>query len=526
MSWSVICLSGAAGALQQTLVPRGSAWRYLDGNAMPGQGWTDPAYDDHLWSLGPAQLGYGDGDEATLLSYGANANAKAITAYFRRTFTISGAAALQRLDLALLRDDGAAVYLNGVELRRDNLPAGTLGAATLATATVGGAVESTFVGSTSDAALLREGSNVLAVEVHQVSGSSSDLSFDLELIGSDGGVRVTRGPYLQRGTPSGVVVRWRTDLASDSRVRFGPAVGALNGSAGSATLTTEHVVALSPLAPDTSYVYSVGTAAVALAGGDAAHTFRTPPLAGTAKRTRIWVVGDAGTGSAAEARVRDAYASFAGGVSPDLWLMLGDNAYSSGTDAEYQRGVFDVFQGLLRASVLWPTLGNHDGVSANSALQSGPYYDIFSLPAAAEAGGVASGTEAYYAFDYGRIHFICLDSYGTDRTPGGAMAHWLATDLAATSADWVIAFWHHPPYSKGSHDSDSAVELVEMRQNILPILEDGGVDLVLSGHSHAYERSALLDGHYGLSTTLQSSLPSCRAMYVRVFGSSSTTSTV
>ena len=91
-------------------------------------------------------------------------------------------------------------------------------------------------------------------------------------------------------------------------------------------------------------------------------------------------------------------------------------------------------------------------------------------------------------------------------TPGvnedGPMAAWLRTDLQSTTATWIICFFHHPPYTKGSHNSDTETELIQMRQNFLPILEAGGVDLVLAGHSHIYERSFLLDGHYGLSTTL------------------------
>ena len=83
--------------------------------------------------------------------------------------------------------------------------------------------------------------------------------------------------------------------------------------------------------------------------------------------------------------------------------------------------------------------------------QTGPYYDIFTLPKEAEAGGVPSGTEAYYSFDYANIHFVCLNSEGMSSI-GSAMLSWLAQDLAATSQDWTIAFWHRPPYSKGHHD--------------------------------------------------------------------------
>jgi hypothetical protein len=86
------------------------------------------------------------------------------------------------------------------------------------------------------------------------------------------------------------------------------------------------------------------------------------------------------------------------------------------------------------------------------------------------------------------------------------MLTWLRDDLAATSKPWIIAFWHHPPYSKGSHNSDTEIELIEMRENALPILEAAGVDLVLTGHSHSYERSFLIDGHYGPSSTLTSDM--------------------
>jgi hypothetical protein len=86
------------------------------------------------------------------------------------------------------------------------------------------------------------------------------------------------------------------------------------------------------------------------------------------------------------------------------------------------------------------------------------------------------------------------------------MLSWLEADLAARTSRWLIAYWHHPPYSKGSHDSDYEPQMVQMRENVLPVLEAGGVDLVLSGHSHGYERSYLLDGHYGLSRTFAATM--------------------
>jgi acid phosphatase type 7 len=319
-------------------------------------------------------------------------------------------------------------------------------------------------------------------------------------------VSVTRGPYLQMGTPSSAIVRWRTDVANDSRVRYGSTPGSLSATADVATSTTEHIVTVTGLAPDTTYYYSVGTAADTLAGGDATYFFHTYPLTGAGGPIRTWVIGDSGTANASAQIVRNAYVNFAGARPTDVWLMLGDNAYNNGTDAEYQAAVFAIYPTILRNTFLWPTIGNHDTAGSSNPPASLPYYQIFSLPTNGESGGLPSGTEDYYSFDRGNIHFVCLDSMTSDRSPTAAMATWLRNDLGAMSQDWIIAFWHHPPYTKGSHDSDTETELVQMRQNIVPILEDYGVDLVLTGHSHSYERSFLLDGHYGTSTTLTSSM--------------------
>ena len=486
-------------AQSASLISTGSTWRYLDNGSNQGTAWRSPGFNDSSWATGPAQLGYGDGDEATLVGYGANAAAKYVTTYFRRTFSVTNPAAFASLQLRVLRDDGAIVYLNGSEVFRTNMPAGTVGHTTAAATAVAGTAEAAFFSAALSPSLLVVGTNVIAVEVHQSDPGSSDLSFDLELLGS-ASVGLTRGPYLQLGTPTSIVVRWRTSVPVVGRVQFGPSPNDLPRSALESVARTEHEVRLTGLLPDTVYYYAIGTPTTTMAG-DAGFHFRTSPPAGSERPTRVWVLGDSGTADAGARAVRDAYATFADSRYTDLWLMLGDNAYTDGLDHEYQAAVFNMYPEMLRKTVLWPTYGNHDGYGSDSATQTGPYYDIFTLPRQGEAGGVASGTEAYYSFDYGNIHFVCLESFETSRSPTGAMLTWLQRDLAANTQPWVIAFFHHPPYSKGSHNSDVEIELVQMRQNALPILENFGVDLVLTGHSHAYERSFLLDGHYGVSTT-------------------------
>ena len=493
-------------AADTTLVSTGSTWKYLANGTDQGTAWRATSFNDSTWPSGPAQLGYGDGDEATVLGFGPAPNNKFITTYFRRAFNVTNASLFTGLMLRLMRDDGAVVYLNGVEVWRTNMPTGSVGFLTPASTAIAGADESTFVQTTISPTLLVSGTNVLAVELHQSGGTSSDISFDLQLIGSDGGASVTRGPYLQIGTPNSTIVRWRTNVATDSRVRIGTTQGNLTINHDNASVTTEHEVIVSSLSPATKYFYSVGSTTQTLAGNDASHFFVTSPTAGASIPTRIWVLGDSGTANINAAAVRNAYLNFTGATHTNLWLMLGDNAYETGTDSEYQAAVFDMYPTMLRQSVLWPALGNHDTAHSANPPASLPYFAMFTLPAGAQAGGIASGTEKYYSFDYANIHFICLDSMTSDRSANGPMATWLRADLASTTRQWTIAFWHHPPYSKGSHDSDTESNLVQMRQNILPILEDAGVDLVLAGHSHAYERSFLIDSHYGVSSTFTNAM--------------------
>jgi Calcineurin-like phosphoesterase len=492
---------------ETTLVTKGSTWRYRDDGTNQGAAWRATNFNDTTWLSGPAQLGYGDGDESTTVSFGTNAAAKFVTTYFRHTFQLKSASQFKRARVRVVRDDGIVVYLNGTEIVRDNMPTGPIGYTTLATNPIRVTHESRFYSFEINKALLRKGANVLAVEIHQADVASPDISFDLELRGSDGIPVVDRGPYLQRGSHNTAVVRWRTDYPTETVAYLGSNFGDVKPIVQNNTLTTDHTAVITGLSADTNYHYAVGSKAGVLAAG-LDFRFKTAPTPGTNKKTRIWVIGDSGTANANAAAVRDSYLKFAGSRPADVWLMLGDNAYPVGRDEEYQAAVFDMYPSILRNTFVWPTVGNHDAATSNSGAQAGPYYDIFTLPTAGEVGGTPSGTEAYYSFDHGDIHFISLNSADVLRSTSGAMALWLQADLLASTRKWNIVFWHHPPYSKGSHDSDNPfeIEMIQMRQNVLPILETAGVDIVLTGHSHSYERSFLLDGHYGLSSNLKAGM--------------------
>jgi len=165
------------------LVAAGSTWRYLDDGSDQGAAWREPDFDDSGWASGPAQLGYGDGDEATVVSYGGDAENKYITTYFRHSFDVEDASIFESLTLRVLRDDGAVIYLNGTEVFRTNMPDGATSYETLAASTVSGDDESAFFTTGVDPGLLDDGPNVLAVEIHQGAVTSSDISFDLELRG-------------------------------------------------------------------------------------------------------------------------------------------------------------------------------------------------------------------------------------------------------------------------------------------------------------------------------------------------------
>lgn len=334
---------------------------------------------------------------------------------------------------------------------------------------------------------------------------------------------VIRGPYLQSNTHQSIIVMWRTSSESSTKVWYGSDPNNLSLTKEIQEHVKDHTLKIEGLLPHTKYYYAVGSSNGIIAGGTLSHTFTTHPIPGTPTPTRVWAIGDFGRGNQGQVDVKTSYLNYTAERGTDVWLWLGDNAYQDGSDAEYQSKVFDVngFSDVFSHIPFYPCPGNHDYNSVWSrsttlgipytnipfADHKGPYFDIIEVPKYAEAGGYPSQHEVFYSFDYGDVHFLSLNSEVFDYTLTyqgiNQMKAWIENDLRQNTRKFTVAYFHQCPYSKGSHDSDAAYELVikAMREKIVPLLEQYDVDLVINGHSHVFERSYFMKGHHGKSNT-------------------------
>jgi acid phosphatase type 7 len=314
--------------------------------------------------------------------------------------------------------------------------------------------------------------------------------------------QIIRGPYIQNTTTSSAIVHWRTNTPSQSKIFFTDKLGKKGKSITESELTTEHIVKISGLKTNQKYFYKISENKKEKLT-DATYYFKTNPKIGSEQPIRIWALGDFGCSSKSQFAVRDAIMNFTKEKPIDAWIWQGDNAYTFGKDEEFQKHVFAHYQDqFFKNTSLYPSPGNHDYAGLHDSSLP-PYFKIFDMPANGEAGGIASGTEAYYSVDFGNVHLISLNSEekANDGTflydSSGTQATWLKKDLAANKLPWVIAYWHKPSYSKGSHDSDTEDFMYKIRENINPILERYHVDMAIMGHSHVYERTHPLRGHLG-----------------------------
>lgn len=383
----------------------------------------------------------------------------------------------------------------------------------------------------------------------------NDLIFDLELRSNHvnksvpinaqtPSLNLLKGPYIQQLSPYSATIQWGTNLKSNSMGAIGTETGKPFNiiNSGVNDNDTLHKVTFNNLLPNTRYYYSIGynkrenvsaiDAGFLVLSGDANNYFITSPApnlnntSDSSQYTRFWAMGDMGTAVDLQFRVRNGYQKYLGKNALDGILLMGDNSkgfedrtMGEGSDLLLKYLCFDVYRDIFKNTAIWPVVGNHDylndGFKDERYMgQNSAYFKNFSMPTNNETRsvGVKSNNKSYYSFDYGNAHFIMVDPYfgGTDRTVGGnlffdttstsSQYKWLLNDLAAynavaandTTPKWLIVIVHFPTYNVGNGHSAEEVIGKKVKMLCKDLLENSGVDLVLSGHEHSYQRTYFL----------------------------------
>lgn len=454
------------------MVQQGTALSYFKGYSTPSPNWTTVGFtEDQDWTASASGfgIGYADGDDATVLS---DMSGNYLTVYVRSHFTLgSEASSITHLELEAVFDDGFVAYLNGTEIARSNVPAGVLQASDAASsgheASDG---PETFVVPTN---LLVQGDNVLSVEVHNVSLSSSDLSFIPTLWGYDTpptDATITRGPFLQQVDRYSALVVWETDNAVASTVIHGP-TDSMTQTVEDANPKTHHVVELTGLTPSSWHHYQVQSAQVPSPMG----RFHTE--VNMADPYRIAAYGDTRSGHSDHADVIAGLVPY----EPMLAVLTGD-LVATGSDSGQWDTFFSIEAPLIRNVALYPALGNHEG-------QGNIYVDVFELPDGAPT------AERFYSVKYATTLVISLDQYTSDIGDQSAQVAWLEQTLQDANQDAEVRLklveLHSGPYDSGNHGSSMSA-----RDVLVPLFEQYGVDIVFSGHDHHYERGTVNDVKY------------------------------
>lgn len=275
-----------------------------------------------------------------------------------------------------------------------------------------------------------------------------------------------------------VVVTWRSPTPLPADVSWGATPA--HGSTAPGTLSPEAgaqgfvgTAVLDGLLPDGVYHYRVGSADVVT--GDFA--FRAPPSPNGTLRFTVW--GDHGTSADAQRTVQGAVA-----WAPHLHLHTGDLSYANGVPAVWDRW-FAMIEPLAASAAYMPALGNHEIEPTGAASQGGQTVP----PAAYLARFALPHNERWYAFEAGSVRFVALDTESSLGS-GSDQREWLAEELAApTEVAWRVVYFHRSAFS-----SNAAHGSFQPARDLQAEFERAGVDLVLAGHDHSYERTWPLRG--------------------------------
>ena len=404
------------------------------------------------------------------------------TFLFVTTFDVTDAASVVSAFFEIRFSGGFVAYLNGQEWVRHNLspghrpdaPANIVWQPDWVSQTVGNNWHRAFTGL--DPRLLRDGENTLAIEVHRRGGGGMNPIY------LDAQVRVYRdrgfvkSPFLMHALPTGVTVSWETVERGIAYVEYGSGEHLVRIATRPQVASTLHEIRLRDLEANTRYFYRVHTSSVDEHGEEhltssPVYHFRTAPNAGDP--FSFMAYGDNRTNLDAHSDLVRRMQSHAEQDGARFFINTGDLTTRGAIWDEWQYEFFEPALPMLAYFPLYVTPGNHEGNHES-------YYEYFDLP----------DNESWYQFNYGGVDFFSLNT-NTNLVTGSAQHTWLQEALENSRARWKIAFFHHPPFSCVAARKPGNLAV---REHVVPLFEEYGVDLVLLGHDHLYGRSVPVNG--------------------------------
>ncbi|MHA7963211.1 S-layer homology domain-containing protein [Paenibacillus sp. CAU 1782] len=498
----------AQAAEEQPIVwmSKNAEWKYLDTGVDQGNSWQS-SYGDKDWAIGQAPLGFAAtttkfGSLNTTISFGSDSRNKHTTSYFVTNLNVdldeinSYGQLLGNFGI----DDGAVMYVNGTEVFRAGMPEGTITYSTFATSNKSNPVLYNEIDLTAPLkANLQDGDNVIAVEVHQSTLTSSDLYFDMELTAMLDAppLEVSKVVVTFNGNPQtskGFV--WYTPLTSTrsdlevvektgGQADFGNAQAFIGNAKTATNSIAEHVhkAEAAGLKPDTEYFFRVGDKDLNI--WSETGVFETAP----AEKVPFTFIDltDTQAKEEDEAILSGQTLEKALATVPDAkFVVHNGDVVENGTAEEEWNWLLGHSQNSLLRTTIVPAAGNHEPSGSS-------FFEHFNLQQA-ENSATVSG--AYYSYDYSNVHFIVLNTNENSSEYANMsleQVEWLKQDVAKAKeagAEWIILNMHKGPYTTASHATDTDIMgATGLRTKIAPLIAELKIDLVLQGHDHIYART-------------------------------------
>lgn len=501
-----------------TVVNEKTTWKYLDNNTDPASGlssltaWTTPDFNDSAWKSAAGKFGAKRGaltsfngftPTVLLQQYQDQENSKCTpTFFFRTTFNAQNIDQITSVTGTLFHDDAVAVYLNGQLITSADMPDEKHENNLYYAGVSAGAPKEASVVLTKDQlkSILKEGSNVLSVELHQDRESCSDIYFEFQNLslnynenntdgdnsGSNDEKVTQKSIFLTVGNDtSSQGITWYADTETAEEVQYAVKTGdtfpenyltvpASSTAANEKGFYSNQAV-LTGLLPDKEYVYRVKN-------GDTISDIYSFTSGNNDGSYEFAFVGDpqigAGSTDSDIEGWNETLKTISSKFNADFLLSGGDQVNTASNETQYTGYINELFTSLPSAT----TIGNHDSGSA-------AYNQHFNLPnESADKGQTTAGSD--YWFVYENTLFINLNS--NDRSTAEHKAFIEEAIAANPNVKWKTVVFHHSIFSTASHVDDG--DIITRRNELPQVFKDLDIDVVLMGHDHVYTRTYMMDG--------------------------------